>query len=64
MKKSKKEKVMDDYLSSLEEVKEQYEQYVEVSKLYELPTHTDEKVIQYRPPSVEHPLTTNVINIG
>ena len=63
-KESKKEKVMDGYLSSLEEVKKQYQQYVEVSRLYELPAQKGEKVIEHRPPSQEHPLTTNAIYIG
>ena len=62
-KESKKENVMDGYLSSLEEVKKQYQQYVEVSRLYELPAQKGEEVIQYRPPSQQHPLTTNVIYI-
>ena len=34
----KPDSVSDDYLRVLEEVKKQYEQYVEVSGLYELPT--------------------------
>ena len=63
-KESENEKVMDGYLSSLEEVKKQYQQYIEVSRLYELPAPKGEKVIEYRPPSQEHPLTTNAIYIG
>ena len=31
------EKVTEDYLKTLEEVKKQYRQYVEVSRLYKLP---------------------------
>ena len=53
-------KIMADYLKTLEEVKRQYEQYVEVSRLYELPTQRDETV-QYLPPSTERPLTTNTV---
>ena len=53
------EAVLDDYLKTLEEVKKQYQQYVEVSKLYELPTQKEEEPVQYQPPSQEHPLTTN-----
>ncbi len=51
----------DDYLTTLEEVKRQYEQYVEVSELYKLPIQkaVDEK--RYQPPSLENPLTSNSI---
>lgn len=49
----------DDYLKVLEEVKKQYQQYVEVSGLYELPTQKESETIQYHSPSLEHPLTTN-----
>ena len=52
-----------DYLETLEQVKKQYQQYVEVSGLYELPTQKDEEVIKYQPPSQEHPLTTNRFSI-
>ena len=51
----------DDYLKTLEEAKKQYQQYVEVSKLYELPTKQDEPQVQHRTPSPQHPLTTNRI---
>ena len=50
-----------DYLDTLEQVKKQYEQYVEVSELYELPIQKEEENIQYQPPSPEHPLNTNRI---
>ena len=56
-------KTSDDYLETLEEVKKQYQQYVEVSKLYELPKQKEDEIIQYQPPSPEHPLTTNRIRI-
>ena len=56
------EKVSDDYLKTLEVVKKQYQQYIEVTELYKLPTHKEEK-IQYHPPSPKHPLTTNRILI-
>ena len=32
------DRVSNDYLETLEKVKQQYQQYVEVSRLYELPT--------------------------
>lgn len=54
---------LDDYLKTLEKVKQQYQQYVEVSKLYELPTHREEERAQYQPPSPEHPLTTNTFRV-
>ena len=60
-KKAKKENVSDDYLKTLEEVKKQYQQYVEVSELYKLPRQKEEEPVQYQPPSIEHPLTTNTI---
>ena len=58
--KTKSDKVTADYLKTLEEVKRQYEQYVEISRLYELPTQKEETV-QYLPPSAEYPLTTNSV---
>ena len=57
------EAVLDDYLKTLEEVKKQYQEYVEVSKLYELPIQKEEKQVNYQPPSIEHPLTTSTIPI-
>ena len=57
------EAVLDDYLKTLEEVKKQYQEYVEVSKLYELPIQKEEKQVNYHPPSIEHPLTTSTIPI-
>ena len=51
----------DDYLKTLEEVKRQYEQYIEVSELYKLPIQREEEEIHYQPPSLEHPLTTDSI---
>ena len=52
-----------DYLKTLEEVKKQYQQYVEVSELYKLPIHKKEEPVRYQPPSPEHPLTTNRTSI-
>ena len=52
-----------DYLKTLEEVKKQYQQYVEVSELYKLPIQKEMETIQYQPPSPERPLTTNTIRI-
>ena len=52
-----------DYLMTLEEVKKQYLQYLEVSELYKLPIHEEKKTVQFEPPSPEHPLTTNRICI-
>ena len=53
----------DDYLNTLKEVERQYQQYIDVSELYKLPNHTEQESIQYQPPSLEHPLTTNTIHI-
>ena len=58
-----KENPSDDYLRTLEEVRKQYQQYVEVSELYKLPTRKEHELPQYQPPSPEHPLTTNTIRI-
>ena len=58
---TKTENVSDDYLKTLEKVKKQYQQYVEVSELYKLPVQKEEEPVQYQPPSIEHPLTTNTI---
>ena len=52
-----------DYLKTLEEVQNQYQQYVEVSELYKLPIHKKEEPVLYQLPSPEHPLTTNRICI-
>ena len=57
-------KTSDDYLDTLEQVKKQYQQYVEVSGLYELPMQKEDENIQYQPPSPEHPLTTNGIRLN
>ena len=57
------DKVSNDYLKTLERVKKQYEQYVEVSELYKLPIQKEEGTIQYQSPSPEHPLTTNTIRL-
>ena len=59
---TKTESVSDDYLTTLEEVKRQYEQYVEVSELYKLPIQKAEEETRYQPPSFEHPLTTNSVH--
>ncbi len=55
--------VSDSYLETLDEVKKQYQQYVEVSKLYELPMQKESDAPQYQPPSPEHPLTTNTFRV-
>ncbi|MCY3986035.1 MAG: hypothetical protein OXF23_03210 [Candidatus Dadabacteria bacterium] len=56
-----KTKTPNSYLETLEKVKEQYQQYLEVSKIYELPTFEEERPTEYEPPSQEHPLTTNTL---
>lgn len=62
-KKTDADTVSESYLKTLEEVKRQYQQYVEVSELYKLPLQKEEQLIQFQPPSPEHPLTTNAIRI-
>ena len=67
--KTETEAVLDDYLKTLEKVKKQYQQYVEISELYKLPTclptqarqvQKEDEPVQYQPPSPEHPLTTTI----
>ncbi len=53
----------DDYMNTLKEVERQYQQYIDVSELYKLPNHMEQDSIQYQPPSLEHPLTTNTVHI-
>ena len=48
--------VSEDYLQTLEQVKKQYQQYVEVSELYKLPIGKAERTSKYAPPSPERPL--------
>ncbi len=57
-KNTEKNQVSDDYLETLEVVKKQYQQYVELSELYKLPTFQKEEG-QPQPPTPEYPLTTN-----
>jgi hypothetical protein len=59
---SKTDAITEDYLKTLEEVKKQYQQYVEVSELYTLPMQKEEEPVRYQPASPEHPLTTNMIH--
>lgn len=53
----------DDYLETLEEIKKQYQEYIEVSKIYELPVSREEEPARYQSPSPEHPLTTNSFRV-
>ena len=62
MSKQASEKISEDYLKTLEKVKEQYQQYIEVSGLYELPTSKTEQQVEYQPPTFDNPLTTNKFN--
>jgi len=55
--------ISNEYLKTLEKVKKQYQQYVEVSELYKLPIQKKDETVQYEPPSPEHPLTTNTFRI-
>lgn len=48
-----------DWLEALERAKGEYRQYAEVAELYKLPRVRKIKVLRYRPPSLEDPLTTN-----
>ncbi len=57
------ENISEGYLETLENVKEQYKQYLEVSGLYELPIFKKEEEPQCQPPSPEYPLTTNTFRV-
>lgn len=48
-----------DWLKALERAKREYRQYAEVAELHKLPRVRKIKVMRYRPPSLEYPLTTN-----
>ena len=52
-------------MQTLEKVKKQYQQYLEVSGLYDLLTliPPEEEEVQYEPPSPERPLTTDHITL-
>jgi len=52
-----------EYLETLEKVKRQYQQYLEVSRIYELPVFQKKEELQYLIPSLEHPLTTNTFRV-
>ena len=62
MSKQTSEKISEDYLETLEKVKKQYHQYIEVSGLYELPTSNTEQQVEYQPPTFDNPLTTHKFN--
>lgn len=55
----RKDHLSEQYLETLEEVKRQYQQYLEVSRIYELPVFQKNEEPQHPVPSLEHPLTTN-----
>ncbi|MDD9820726.1 MAG: hypothetical protein OXR07_07595 [Nitrospira sp.] len=55
----RKDHLSGEYLETLEEVKRQYQQYLEVSRIYELPVFQKKEEPQQLLPSLEHPLTTN-----
>ena len=62
-KESRPDSSTEDYLMTLEEVKKQYQQYVEVSKLYSLPTQKEEEAVLSQPASLDKPLTTNSVHV-
>lgn len=56
------EELSADWLQALERAKREYQQYAEVSKLYKLPRVRKIKVIRYRSPSLEDPLTISKLS--
>lgn len=54
-----KEKDSENYLNVLEEVKREYQQYVELSKVCELTAQKEKEEPLYLSPSLENPLTPN-----
>ena len=53
----------EEYLLTLETVKKQYEEYVEISDIFNLPYRQNETQVTYQPPGKEHPLTSNTIHL-
>ena len=53
----------EDYFLTLETVQKQYEQYVEVSELYKLPSRRERVEISHQQPGHDNPLTSNVVQI-
>jgi len=58
-----KDHLTGEYLKTLEEVKRQYQQYLEVSRIYELPVFQKDEEPQHMLPSPERPLTTNTFRV-
>ena len=56
-------KTTSNYLAEMESAKKQYEQYIEISQIYQLPIFQSVQEPQYAPPSIENPLTTNQITL-
>ena len=56
-------KPLDDWQETLEKAKEQYQQYLDVSGLYELPSVQKDPEIIYQSPTPEYPLTDNKITL-
>ena len=54
----------EDYLTTLENVKKQYQQYLEIADLYDLPYQREREARTYQPPSPDRPLTTNTVQIN
>ena len=52
-----------EYLTEMEQAKAQYEQYLEINQICQLPTFQSLPEPQYAPPSIENPLTTNQITL-
>ena len=52
------------HLATLEKVKREYQQYIEIAKLYQLPNRCEEDSINYEIPSPAQPLTTNKVQIN
>ena len=51
------------YLEALEEAKKQYREYLEICKIFELPTFEEEEPVEYEPPSPERPLTISRFDV-
>lgn len=58
-----KDHLTGEYLETLEKVKRQYQQYLEVSRIYELPVFQEKEEPQHLIPSLEHPLTINTFRV-
>lgn len=54
----------ENYTETLERVKKQYQQYLDIADLYNLPYQPEQETTSYQPPSPDRPLTTNTVQVN